>query len=590
MKFHVAHLVRKNDVFYFRMRLSRSLSDFLGLTEIKRSLHSSDLKTAARLCILLRTDIKNIIRRHKVLPMAKDEFISLIDKHFEKILEETRGRYLQKTYASPDEMSENVMELEEAQNDLRHAATLRDYIQARPIADEILSAVASPPAKDSIDYLKICDEIMKRLYDLYEAEKKMVYGDYGAKLSRCSSATAEAAPLNNIAIPATAPQTTSSTEPRMKELFERYMDEKIKAGSWEDKTARGNKGMFELFLEILGDVPVSSITHQQLLACRDNVLMKLPTHRQKCPEFKGLSYQEVIRINTRPSMSQRTINEKNSMLSSFLDWCVKHEYATRNVAKGLELKIRTRADQERDIYEQDDLRRLLDELKSISKSKTPARYWIPLIALYSGMRMGEICQLYIKDIIDQEGIACFNIAEENPDQKVKSKAGIRIVPVHPVLVSLGFMEYVEKMKHKNADGRLWPELIASRGTYAEHFSRWYSRLNKKLVESGKKSFHSFRHSFATNLKHHKVEELVIAELMGHANESMTTGRYGKRYPAKTLLDAIIQLDYGLDVISILTPALTATVMTLPSNEAKVGVSPCTATFIPQTPPDNIKSK
>ena len=38
---------------------------------------------------------------------------------------------------------------------------------------------------------------------------------------------------------------------------------------------------------------------------------------------------------------------------------------------------------------------------------------------------------------------------------------------------------------------------------------------------------------------------VIAELMGHTNPSITTGRYGKRYQPLVLLEAVRKLDFGV---------------------------------------------
>jgi integrase len=63
-------------------------------------------------------------------------------------------------------------------------------------------------------------------------------------------------------------------------------------------------------------------------------------------------------------------------------------------------------------------------------------------------------------------------------------------------------------------------------------------------------FHSFRHTVTDTLKQAGVSETVIAEIVGHSNSgSMTMGRYGKRYQPKVLLEALLKLDYGIDVVS-----------------------------------------
>jgi integrase len=48
---------------------------------------------------------------------------------------------------------------------------------------------------------------------------------------------------------------------------------------------------------------------------------------------------------------------------------------------------------------------------------------------------------------------------------------------------------------------------------------------------------------ADTLKQKGVAEGIISEILGHANQSISTGRYGKRYRPSVLLEALIRLDY-----------------------------------------------
>ena len=74
------------------------------------------------------------------------------------------------------------------------------------------------------------------------------------------------------------------------------------------------------------------------------------------------------------------------------------------------------------------------------------------------------------------------------------------------------------------------------------------RFNREHVTTDKaKVFHSLRHTVADTLKQAGVQEVVISEIMGHANDSMTMSRYGKRYQPKVLLDALMHLDYGIEI-------------------------------------------
>jgi hypothetical protein len=40
---------------------------------------------------------------------------------------------------------------------------------------------------------------------------------------------------------------------------------------------------------------------------------------------------------------------------------------------------------------------------------------------------------------------------------------------------------------------------------------------------------------------------VISEIMGHANDSMKMNRYGKRYQPKVLSEAMVDLEYGIEI-------------------------------------------
>jgi integrase len=162
--------------------------------------------------------------------------------------------------------------------------------------------------------------------------------------------------------------------------------------------------------------------------------------------------------------------------------------------------------------------------------------------MYSGARLSEICQLYVNDIKQLEDIWYFDI-NDNADKRLKNKASRRVIPLHPELVRLGLLDHVEEMKAAGAP-RLWMTLGSKRDGYGHDFSKWYQRFNRKhITKDPKKVFHSFRHTVADTLKQKGVPEGVIAEILGHANQSITTGRYGKRYRPAILLESLEKLDF-----------------------------------------------
>ena len=91
---------------------------------------------------------------------------------------------------------------------------------------------------------------------------------------------------------------------------------------------------------------------------------------------------------------------------------------------------------------------------------------MPLSALFSGMRLNEIC--------------------------VKTEAGVRFVPVHPELRKIGLLAYVdERRRTDKPNAPAFPDLPAgSTGYRSNPFSKFFARfLDHDGVKHPKKVFH-----------------------------------------------------------------------------------------------------
>src|SRR5262249_4451784 len=55
-------------------------------------------------------------------------------------------------------------------------------------------------------------------------------------------------------------------------------------------------------------------------------------------------------------------------------------------------------------------------------------YWVPVIACLMGMRLEEICQLWLDDIIDEGGVWCIDIWE-GPEPQLKNGPSARRIPI-----------------------------------------------------------------------------------------------------------------------------------------------------------------
>jgi integrase len=326
------------------------------------------------------------------------------------------------------------------------------------------------------------------------------------------------------------------TSPTLQKVIEQYTKDHETA--WTAKTRLEYVSYYRLLLDVIGDRIVSAIGRDTVRDLRDT-LTRLPSNLYK--KHPDMSIQQVLAIPCQKPMSTTTVNKLLTLFGSLMRHCVNEGYRKDNPTEGLKVKQNRRADEERKAYTREDLSKIMSALPR--PAATPERYWIPMIGMYSGMRLGEICGLHVVDVKQVNGVWCFDVNEED-DKRLKTASSTRLVPVHPNLIELGFIRYMATMKGKSSV-RLWPNLVRREiDGYCAALGNWYGRFNRKhITDDPQKCFHSLRHTFADTLKQAGVQESLIGELMGHANGSITTGRYGKRYQPQVLLDAICVLSY-----------------------------------------------
>lgn len=154
------------------------------------------------------------------------------------------------------------------------------------------------------------------------------------------------------------------------------------------------------------------------------------------------------------------------------------------------------------------------------------RYWCPLIALYTGMRREEVARLRTSDFDEIQGIWLVRI-RATEGRRLKSEAANRDIPIHSRLIELGLREYVEKRGKRLP---LFPELRPTGASkeFGEQVGKWFRYYRKSLdVYYPQTDFHSFRHTFVQTLRDAGVSVDLIAPIVGHEDERVTSFVYGK---------------------------------------------------------------
>lgn len=217
----------------------------------------------------------------------------------------------------------------------------------------------------------------------------------------------------------------------------------------------------------------------------------------------------------------------------------------------------------------------------VGNFKTQHQYWLPMIGLYSGARVNEICQLNPQyDIRKDEssGLWFFDFTEETPggegvDKSHKNESSKRRVPIHSMLLKCGFEDYFNKIKAAGHDRMFnaWRPKGGKASYRAEEFFRDYlstvglrdDTLKKKVtgMHCLRSTFisHCVKYFMTTGLSY--TESLIkIRPVVGHVSGILdengkslesTDGYVDKDVIAPllndlTTLSAIVEvLDYGI---------------------------------------------
>ncbi len=217
--------------------------------------------------------------------------------------------------------------------------------------------------------------------------------------------------------------------------------------------------------------------------------------------------------------SRKTAHGKLTWVKSLLNFAYDDlELLVRNPWRGIDIQY-SRATTRR-IWTDAEVTNLLDALRSIPKERLPkqagsdAAYWLPFLAIYTGARLSELAQLKPSDLVEKPDGYWLNITDNAPDQKLKTVAAKRSIPVHQVLVAGGLVSYAQQLVNAQASS-MWPALPTRTEKAGGYFSNWFGRY-LKAQDCMDLDFHSFRHTFRTKLVMAHVPESVIDRIMGHS--------------------------------------------------------------------------
>ena len=217
-------------------------------------------------------------------------------------------------------------------------------------------------------------------------------------------------------------------------------------------------------------------------------------------------------------------------MNMFLDYACQCGKLEKNLLKGRRVKSKVEVESFRP-FSQVELETIFSETIFSEKEITDGRYfkyWMPILGIYTGARINELAQLRLKDIKSDNGIYYIDITDSE-ETTVKNSASRRHLVIHPNLIKIGFIRYIEWLNGKN-EKFLFPE-ISNDERKGIPVSRWFSRLldDCKICENDKKGkigFHSFRNNVSDQFKQKGAVDQFAAAQLGHKNEKISYDIYG----------------------------------------------------------------
>lgn len=356
-----------------------------------------------------------------------------------------------------------------------------------------------------------------------------------------------------------------------------YVEEKTRdrESGWTRQTQKQSEAIFRLFTDHVGDCPIDAVTRDDAIKFRASVA-RLHPNWARSAKAKGRPLSDLLdRFSVpegKPGLATRTLERYTSALSTMFAWLKDrgiYDFDNPFSRLGTRKNSAKRLQKERTKYvafSTDELTALFhapllqasyrDRVKPRKHTPQTALMWMPLVALFTGMRSEEIAQLRTSDIREENGITYFQVAEGD-GQHLKTAAAYRRVPVHSMLVECGFAKYlvhVQKQKHDYLFPGLKPGGPDGKRNwyFTRAFTAYRRRVNVERIDArtgrNRLGFHSFRATVATALENARVPESEAVQVLGHEKLSMSYGLYSGGLNLKGLRRVIEKINYpGLDL-------------------------------------------
>ena len=279
------------------------------------------------------------------------------------------------------------------------------------------------------------------------------------------------------------------------------------AGNVSTTTLNEKKQCLSFIMELLDKEYVEDINYDD---CKklNRLIYRVPKNAsKKYPDKKLIEVLIEDEDDREEGLSMTSIYKYLAIFKEFLKYCRKQRLLSEDLADLIDSPKRIKGKNPYSPFTDEELCKIFDPVnycKYTKDGQEAPKFFVPLISLFSGARLNEICQIRMEDIIEDDDIVYFHTSDKHPLQSLKNDQSKRRIPFHPVLKKMGLFKYIHQQKRNNEEW-LFPTLLKQydpkKHKFGKNVGRSFARYLERLgITEKSKVFHSFRHTVRPKLR------------------------------------------------------------------------------------------
>jgi len=482
------NLLRLDGRYYYRQRVPLDLVSTLNRKQIKKALGTACPRQAKVMAVKIRGAVDKLFDSVRIVSNDNDKINELLTDEQKKLFENKDWKSLQ------HELMKDIMG---AQGTL----------------------------------IKAKDKNSQLEKEIFEFEKKELEGkkDRAEQVVQNLSQT-----LVNMSSQSQPPQTSQmASEPVKKEPtkpFSHYVDvfyEEQRLDGASQEKLRHYKAAFKMFIFLVGDKAIDEYTRQEFLTYKKNAKNISANFARSDKRIQKCTIEQALKF-PGDKYTQTTLKKHFNYVTTVFRAAAR-EVPTVNLSIYEDIRMAGRESDKRAVWTTEELQELFSTpiwtgrkgrihrhtYHKGNKFFKDEYFWMPLIAIYTGMRVEEICKLRVEDIKEEDGVPYIDVTWG--ERRLKTLSSIRQVPIHPDLYKYGFQELIDAAKREKEDRIFFKLNKGTQGKYSEYYSKDFGAYCEKVgIYQKWRDFHAFRHTFASYLYDSTREILQISAICGHS--------------------------------------------------------------------------